>query len=283
MPKAIALLGPNGQVGRAIQEALPNVTPIGREIVDLSNPLSLRGVDFSGFDTIVNCAAYTKVDLAEEEPDSARAINATVPGVLADIAERTGAVLVHFSTDYVFDGTKEVHTETERPNPLSVYGSTKHIGDVMALGHERTYDLRTSWVIGDGSNFVRTMLRLARDKKQPPVVNDQFGRPSFTTGIAHAVSHLLHERPEFGLYNVSSAGERTTWFEIASRVFDLAGAPAGSVTPTDTVTHFGDRAHATRPVHSTFDLSKISATGFGLNDWEIDLVEYVEHELRQGA
>ena len=276
----VALLGPNGQVGRAIREILPEVIPIGRDLVNMANPLSLLGFDWSGFDAIINCAAYTKVDQAETEPDLARAVNSISPGILAEKARGNGAILIHFSTDYVFDGTQELHTEDERPNPLSVYGSTKHIGDVMALQHTGTYDIRTSWVIGDGSNFARTILSLVQKGVAPSVVADQYGRPTFATELARTVEHLLAERPKPGLYNLSNGGDVTTWYAIAQRVYELAGASTDMVSPTDTDSFFKDKAHAPRPVHSTFDLGKIGLTGFEPVNWEDALETYIGSELR---
>src|SRR5262245_60619484 len=180
----ILLTGRTGQVGWELERALPalgDVIATDRETLDLSDPDAIRGVVRDARpEVIVNAAAYTAVDRAESEPELARQINGVAPGVLAEEAKRTGALLVHFSTDYVFDGTKTTpYTEEDRPNPLNVYGRTKLEGErAVAAAGCRYLTLRTSWVYASrGKNFLLAVLRLASTQPELRIVDDQYGAP----------------------------------------------------------------------------------------------------------
>lgn len=276
MKRKIAVVGGNGQVGRALRETLLEADFFDRSAIDLAHPSTIDNVDWSCYDTVVNAAAYTAVDKAEVEPDLARTVNGTSVGVLAERVSRHGGTLIHYSTDYVFDGTQELHTELEAPNPKSVYGATKRIGDTMALAVSDTYVIRTSWVVGEGNNFVKIMHHLAKEGVNPPVVNDQFGRLSFTDDIAQFTQHLIETRPEPGIYNYSSEGPVSTWYDIARKVFILAGCDPDRVAGQSTADYFASKPNAAdRPKHSTFDLAKTQAAGGTTPDWQEKLVEYV--------
>jgi dTDP-4-dehydrorhamnose 3,5-epimerase/reductase len=171
-------------------------------------------------------------------------------------------VLVHVSSDYVFDGTAPRHDEDEPLSPLGVYGQTKAAADAIAGVVPRHYIVRTSWVIGNGNNFVRTMASLARRGVKPSVVDDQIGRLSFTSDIAAAIRHLLESQPPFGTYNYSSDGEPQSWAAIAADVFDLAGAQGTDVSGVSTEEYFKDKHAAPRPLNSVLALDKIKAAGF---------------------
>ena len=257
------VLGANGQLGKALRPLLPDAEFTTRDTLDLSNPDSLDAFDWSGVGTIINAAAYTAVDAAEDPANRATAWAANVSGVahLARIAASRRATLVHVSSDYVFDGTAEVHTEDETFSPLGIYGITKAAGDESVTAYPRHYLIRTSWVVGEGGNFVDTMANLARRGISPQVVSDQHGRLTFTRDLAAAIVHLLTTGAAFGTYNVSNEGPTQTWFDIASEIFTLLGAE-GTVTPT-TAAEWGKHKNlAPRPTHSTLDLSRIEATGF---------------------
>jgi len=173
---------------------------------------------------------------------------------------------VHYSTEYVFDGTQDPHTEDEPLSPLGVYAQSKAAGDIAAAGAPRHYVLRTSWVIGEGSNFVRTMQKLAADGVSPSVVDDQVGRLTFTDELARATRHLLDSEAAYGVYNVSNGGDPMTWAEIAKQVFELSGRSAGDVTGVTTEDYFAAKDLAPRPLRSALDLAKIEATGFAAED-----------------
>ena len=216
----------------------------------------------------------TGVDAAET-PDGRRLawrLNAELPAQLARAASAAGATLVHYSSDYVFDGTREVHDEDEACSPLSVYGASKAAGDLAVATAPRHYLLRTSWVVGDGGNFVRTMARLADEGVSPAVVDDQHGRLSFASDIAAATLHLVSGDAPFGTYDVTQSGEPMTWAGIAREVFALRGRLREDVSTT-TTQEYG--APAPRPRWSTLSLDKVSATGWTPREQLEALGEYV--------
>ena len=228
----ILLLGSTGQVGWELQRSLApvgDVTILPRGLADLENPQGLAAsVRELRPDVIVNAAAHTAVDKAESEADRAHRINAEAPGMLADEAARIGALLVHYSTDYVFDGGgTRAWSEADATGPLSVYGRTKLEGEqrIQASGC-RHLIFRTSWVYAArGGNFAKTMLRLARDRERLTVIDDQWGAPTGADLIAdvtaHAIRDVEHHDAAAGLYHLVAGGE-TTWHGYASHVIGQA-------------------------------------------------------------
>jgi dTDP-4-dehydrorhamnose reductase len=225
---------------------------------------------------VLNAAAYTAVDAAET-PDgrvAAWAANATAPATLAGLARRHGFTLVHFSSEYVFDGTAPLdpgHTEDEPLSPLGVYAQTKAAGDIAAALAPRHYVLRTSWVIGEGKNFVRTMQSLAEKGVSPSVVDDQVGRLTFTDELVRATRHLLDSQAPYGTYNVSNAGPAMSWREVAQAVFERSGRSAEDVSGTTTEAYAEGvlaqgNPFAPRPLNSAMSLEKLRATGFEPED-----------------
>ena len=270
-PKKTLVLGANGQVGRALRDLWgerPDVEFATRADIDLSKPGSLpEARRWRDYGTIINAAAYTAVDKAEtpEGRTAAWAINATAVAELARIATENGITLVHISSDYVYDGTKEgEYTETDPVSPLGVYGQTKAAGDTAAAITPKHYIIRTSWVIGDGNNFIRTMTSLAERGINPTVVNDQTGRLTFTSTIAEAIAHVLTVQPAYGVYNVTNTGEPMPWYDIARRVFQLTGHDPDRVTPTTTSRYYETSPGpiAPRPANSSLNVSKVFTTGF---------------------
>jgi dTDP-4-dehydrorhamnose reductase len=271
----ILLTGANGQVGWELKRTLAplgDLTALGRAELDLTQPERiLEVVRAAKPEIIVNAAAYTAVDKAESERDAAFAVNAAAPGTLAEEAKRTGALLVHYSTDYVFDGAKSSpYVENDAPNPLNVYGASKLAGE-RAIGKSgcRHLILRTSWVYGPrGSNFFLTMLRLARERPELRVVDDQVGVPTSSLAIARATAQLLPLDAR-GLYHVSAAGE-TSWCGFARAILARAGI-ATPVVPIGT----GDYpTPARRPRNSRLDCSRLRADfGLTLAPWEEQLSE----------
>ena len=271
-PKRTLIVGANGQLGRALAqrwEHRADVDAVGRDALDISRADSVAAFDFRPYGTIINAAAYTAVDEAETAEGRRAAWAVNVDGVarLVEAARAHGATLVHVSSDYVFDGTSALHGEDEELSPLGVYGQTKAAGDRIAQTLPDHYVLRTSWVVGEGKNFVRIMASLAERGIDPSVVSDQRGRLTFTEDLAGAIEHLLHERPEAGVYNVSNAGEAASWADLAARVFALTGHDGSRVTPVSTAEYYaGKDGIAPRPLNSMLDLSKLEATGFTPRD-----------------
>jgi len=232
---------------------------------------------------ILNAAAYTNVDGAEspEGRPAAWAINADGVANLVAVAAQYDAVLVHLSTDYVFDGTAPNHQEDEGFAPLSSYGASKAAGDLLVSLAPKFYLLRTGWVIGEGKNFVRTMLSLGQKGISPSVVADQVGRLTFTSEIVHALDHLLTVNAPFGTYNVTNDGEPASWADITREIFADASYDL-TVTDTTTAEYFaGKEGIAPRPLNSVMDLRKLHATGFESHDWHHDLKNYIAKELAQ--
>jgi dTDP-4-dehydrorhamnose reductase len=284
-PAVILLTGAGGQVG---SELLRTLAPLGRVValaraeLDLGNADSLRSaVRQLRPAIVVNAAAYTAVDRAESEPDLCAAINGEAPRVLAEATAELGALMVHYSTDYVFDGAKEApYTEDDAPAPLNVYGRTKLAGEqgVTAAGG-RHLILRTSWVYGTrGANFLRTMLRLARERHEIRVVSDQTGAPTWSRSIAEVTSALIaHLRgpaddAASGVYHLTSTGS-TTWYGFAKAI--LAGDPAREEQICERVAPITSADYPTaarRPAYSVLDNAKIrQAFGIAVPDWQDEL------------
>jgi len=291
----ILLTGKNGQVGFELQRALAplgEVTALDREACDLLDADAVRAlVSRIAPDVIVNPAAYTAVDKAESDKDTAFAINAQALGVLGEEAARTGALVIHYSTDYVFDGLKtSAYSESDLPAPQSVYGSSKLAGErALAASNPRHLILRTSWVVGaHGGNFAKTMLRLAAEREQLSVVADQFGAPTSAALLADLTAHLVrqYQREDkqsfpYGTYHLAASGE-TNWCDYAR--FVLAQALAAGkqlkagpeqVLPLRTEQY---PTPAKRPANSRLDTSRFRETfGLRLPPWE----EGVRHMLAQ--
>ena len=276
--KEILVTGANGQLGRQLRQEFPEAIFTGRDELDPSSAEQVENFDFSGVKTIINAAAWTKVDDAEKPElyEQVVAANVDVVRNLGRVAINNDLTLVHVSSDYVFDGTREIHTEDEPLSPHGVYAETKAKGDIEAEKVPKHYTVRTSWVVGDGNKFVKTMANLADRDIAPKVVNDQFGRLSFTEDIADGIRHLLETESPYGTYNLSNEGETVSWADIAKRVYEQRGKSADMVTPVSTEEYFGDKPHAPRPTHSTLDLSKIEQTGFTPREQRKALQLYIE-------
>lgn len=276
-PKRTVVVGAGGQLGQALLALWPDAVPLRRPDFDLSDPATFAAVPWSQVGLIVNASAYTAVDAAEtpEGRREAWRVNVTGLGRLVDVARAHRIPLVHVSSDYVFDGSAEVHTEDEALSPLGVYGQTKAAGDALVATLPRHWIVRASWVIGDGNNFVRTMASLADRGISPSVVGDQFGRLTFTADLAAGIAHLVDTGAPSGVYNLTNAGPTMSWAGIAKRVFELRGRPATDVTEVTTAEYFAGKTMAPRPVHSTLDLTKLTSVGFTPADADTRLVEYL--------
>jgi dTDP-4-dehydrorhamnose reductase len=296
----ILLLGKNGQVGWALQRSL---APLG-ELVALDAQSQIHCGDLSNLaglaqtvrdvapDVIVNAAAYTAVDKAESEPVLAHAINALAPGVLAQEAKRCGAWLVHFSTDYVFDGSgKQAWLETDAAAPLSVYGASKLAGEqaIMAAACQHLI-FRTSWVYGArGNNFAKTMLKLAQERDSLKVVNDQIGAPTgadlLADVTAHAISTALQQPNVSGLYHLVASGE-TSWHEYATLVIEYARQAGLPIKVAQTAIHAVPSSEfatvAKRPLNSRLNTSKLQQTfNLHLPNWQTGVTRMLDEYLQK--
>ena len=290
----ILVTGSNGQVGWELQcalQALGEVIAVDRRRMDLCSSDDISNTIRSAKpDVVINTAAYTSVDKAESEPDLAMRINAFAPGVIAEEAKRIGALLIHYSTDYVFDGMrKEPYTEDDQPNPLSVYGKSKLEGERAIQSSGCPYlILRTSWVYSDRrTNFVLSMLRLARDLEEFAVVDDQVGSPTWARALAEATAQLLSDpvrlREEPGLYHLS-AGGHVSRFDFATKIIEMARAQGGTYRARIRRTATADYPlPAARPLNCVLSTVKIKRElGVEMPHWIPQLGAFLAAIRRKG-
>ncbi|WP_425236045.1 dTDP-4-dehydrorhamnose reductase [Ulvibacterium sp.] len=274
--KTIWVIGANGQLGSEIRELAASQT--GKTFVftdvnelDITDHAAVaRFVVENKIDALINCAAYTAVDKAETEVEKADAINHWAVANLAKIAKAEDLTFVHISTDYVFEGTaSKPYTETDTPNPQSVYGRTKLDGEnaILKINPARTLIIRTSWVYSSyGANFVKTMLRLGREREELNVVHDQVGRPTYAGDLAEAVLQLLPllKNKDVGIYHYANTGQ-CSWYEFANTIFKMAQLPVmtNPIPTTDYPTP------AQRPMYSVLHTEKIKKDfGLEIPGWE---------------
>jgi dTDP-4-dehydrorhamnose reductase len=273
------IVGANGQLGRALRREFPDAVALDRSGLDVTDAAAVRNYRWGDVDVVLNAAAWTAVDAAEEPAnlEVVRAANVDAVGYLARAVRTSGATLVHISSEYVFDGKHEGPMPEDWPaNPLSVYGQSKADGDTQASHVTKHYLVRTTWVVGDGGNFVRTMAGLADRGVSPTVVDDQIGRPTFTADLAAGIAHLVRNRAPYGTYNLTNSGDPVSWADVAAAVFAARGRSADDVGRTSTEAYFADKPQAAvRPLNGVLDLSKIIATGFTPRDWRVALAEYL--------
>ena len=285
----ILLVGKNGQIGWELQRTLLSLGELVAIDIDELDLADIRAIRQAVRETkpgiIVNAAAYTAVDRAEEEAELAMAVNGVAPGILAEEAARINAVIVHYSTDYVFDGEKgSPYVEEDSPNPINIYGQTKLAGEraIRETGAPHLI-FRTSWVYGlRGKNFLLAILRLAREKEELRIVDDQVGTPNWCGTVAEVTARILMENADIirqdgrlsGIYNLSSSGE-TSWFKFARQI--LATDPrkeeqvCRKIMPIETGQF---PTAAKRPMFSVLDNNKIQSTfGIKLGSWDSYLKE----------
>lgn len=282
-PRKTLVVGANGQLGRALRAELGDAAHVEyatRDELDLTSPALATARRWRDYGTIVNAAAYTAVDLAETPAGrtDAWAANVTAVAALARVATAHGITLVHVSSDYVFDGTADrPYTEDDPVSPLGVYGQTKAAGDAIVATVPRHYVVRTSWVIGEGKNFVRTMASLAERGIDPKVVDDQVGRLTFTDDLARGIRHLVETGAPYGVYDLTGSGEPASWADVARAVFSLTGHDPARITGVSTEEYFATASGpvAPRPRNSVLDLTRIDATGFRPTDVDTALAAYL--------
>lgn len=284
----ILIFGAGGQVGTELRRSFANageITAMDRKCADFSRPEDLRSIISSLKPAIIlNAAAYTAVDKAESEPDLAMTINGDASRVIAEEAAKLNALLVHYSTDYVFDGSKKAPwIETDRTNPLNTYGRTKLAGEraIQDVGG-RYLIFRTSWVYGPrGKNFLLTVLRLGREREQLKIVDDQFGAPTSSLAIADATRAVVDKTtagtPEYGIYHLTCGGE-TTWRMFATEIFAehhrQNGGKVPQIMPIPSSEYL---TPAIRPANSILSNEKLkSVFGISLPDWQSALVKVMQ-------
>lgn len=264
----VLITGQHGQVSRELQlqlQGLGELFVLGRDQLDLANADQIRQ-QIRGHrpDLIINAAAHTAVDQAESEPDAAFAINAIAPGVLAEEAKALGIPLIHYSTDYVFDGSKpDPYTEADTPNPLGVYGQSKLAGEeaIAAVGGDYLI-LRTSWVYSShGKNFLLTMQRLLQEKPQMRIVADQIGAPTWAGSIARSTRALIErwqagEPGEWGIYHLTNQGE-TSWFGFAEAIGAHLRTQGKACAELEAIPSSAYPTPAKRPLNSRLDCSRL--------------------------
>jgi len=261
-PNKIIIFGANGMLGYALQQVFPQAHCFGHRDVDISDENSvMKVVKRERPSVLINAAAYTDVDGCEDNRDHAFAVNGYGPGYIADACSEAGAILVHYSTDYIFDGTKPEYHEDDPPNPLNIYGESKLIGEISIRNNMEDYRIiRTSWLFGShGKNFVDTILALSQQMPVVRVVNDQFGKPTYTVDLACKTPEIILLEP--GIYHITNEGH-CSWYEFAS-------AFVSNAVPCSTA-EFPRKAK--RPEYSILKNTKTSP----LRLWKEAVKEYIE-------
>lgn len=278
----ILITGANGMLAKSVRARLKE----GNELIctDVANlditdeEAVMKFVEENKPEYIVNCAAFTAVDKAEEVYDLAEKINANGPGNLAKAAKAVDATLVHISTDYVFDGDLDVtksYVETDAVGPVTVYGKTKLHGEEQVKANtDKYYIFRTAWLYGDGNNFVRTMLKLGNEKDEISVVADQHGSPTYAEDLANIIAEAIEKKIPYGLYHSTNQGF-TTWYDFTKKIFELADIKC-NVKP---VTSEEFIRPAKRPKNSKLNKQKLLDQGVTVPEWEDGLKRYLEIEL----
>lgn len=277
--KRILVTGANGQLGQSIKEVSNNYNQldfvfVSRTELDITNnDLVVSYFNENKFDAVVNCAAYTAVDLAESDIDNARLVNATATKNLAEATAKADIPFIHLSTDYVFDGTVSTpRLESDQVNPIGVYGKTKLEGEQLALEtNPKTIIIRTAWVYSKyAKNFVKTMLWLFNEKEEIGVINDQIGSPTNAVDLADAIAQILSkDELTYGIYNYSNEGE-CSWFDFASKIKELTNSSI-KINPIPTTSY---PTPAKRPAYSLLDKTKIKQTyAIEIPNWEDSLAK----------
>jgi dTDP-4-dehydrorhamnose 3,5-epimerase len=282
-PRKTLVIGSHGQLGRALRALLgegEHVEYADRGELDITDPGLRTARRWRDYEVIINAAAWTAVDQAETETGRSAAweLNAVAPARLAAIATAHRLTLVHVSSDYVFAGTsREACTEDQPFSPLGVYGQSKAAGDIAVATVPQHYIARTTWLVGDGPNFVRTMADLAGRGVNPTVVGDQVGRLTFADDLAAGIVHLVQTRAPFGTYNITCSGEPASWADVAKEVFRLGGHDPARVTAVTTAEYFAAATGpvSPRPAWSVLDLAKVEATGWHSRPWTEALAKYL--------
>lgn len=278
----ILITGANGMLAKAVREQFKNEELICTDVeeLDITNlEATQKFVEEVKPEYIINCAAYTAVDKAEEDRELAEKVNAIGPKNLAIAAKQNDVTLVHISTDYVFGGDKDIaeyYTEEEPKEPVTVYGITKlHGEENIKANCDKYYIFRTAWLYGDGKNFVRTMISLGKDRDEVAVVTDEHGSPTYAVDLASIISQAIEKQIPYGIYHATNQGF-TTWFEFTKKIFELAGIDC-KVNET-TAAEF--KRAAKRPSNSQLSKDKLLNAGVSVPQYEDALARYLKEEMK---
>ncbi len=281
----ILITGANGMLAKSVTNKLSNYEPVCTDVRELDitdkDAVMNKIIEIKP-EYIINCAAYTAVDKAEEEYDLAYKINSIGPKNLAIASKETGAVLIHISTDYVFGGNLSLdksYVEEDSKYPVTVYGKTKLSGEEEIVKNaDKYYIFRTAWLYGDGNNFVRTMLKLGSSKDEISVVSDQYGSPTNADDLANVILQTIEKKIPFGVYHTTNLGF-TTWYEFAKKIFELSNISC-KVNPvtTDEYIKMMNIVQAKRPHNSKLSKDKILKEGINIPSWKESLKRYLKEE-----
>jgi dTDP-4-dehydrorhamnose reductase len=277
----ILVTGGNGQLGKALRDVLKKEETLFTDVeeMDITDPAKIEKV-FGMFKPtwLIHGAAMTNVDGCEENPALAKKINEDGTKNLVEACKKYGCRMIYISTDYVFDGTKkEPYTEEDKPNPQSVYGKTKLAGEKATLELPDSYVLRTSWVYGDGKNFVKTMLALSEKMDEIKVVNDQIGRPTYAADLAGAIYDVIKKKPTPGIYNVTGDGEPISWAEFAEKIFEISGkrTKVVGISTEEYFKQYPGKKIAPRPSYSVLSNEESKESNLHISEWQNSLTNYI--------
>ena len=286
--KKVLLIGADGMLGGELKERLEkNYDVTGTTLVTLDicdrEAVLAKAREVKPY-FIINCAAYTNVDGCEVNTELAMAVNGTAVANIAEAAKENDATFIHISTDYVFPGNlpvEEIYTEDMEPAPVSAYGRTKLVGEENAAKAEKYYILRTAWLYGlGGKNFVKTMLRLSKDRDELTVVDDQHGSPTSTTTLCKIIEGIMEKEPAYGVYHSTNEGF-TTWCRFTRKIFELAGISTNVKAITSKEYKEMYPQSSDRPSNSKLSKEKLKAAGIVPVQWEVALEEYLKEELKE--
>jgi len=285
MAKKIIITGANGQLGKAFQQILPDVIFVDQPEIDLLSAPTNITKEFLKLapDIVINCAAYTAVDKAETEIDTALHINALATAAIATACKQLDTQLIQISTDYVLaDGrSKQLKpkAETAEVDPMSIYGYSKYLGETAAAIVPRHCIIRTSWIFGDGNNFVKTMLKLGQKNEFVSVVDDQVGRPTYALDLATAITRLINIKKLPQLIHIQNSGTPVSWAGFAKKIFKTAGlnTKVKSITTEEFAQLRGkDNPTAIRPYGSVFDMKYLNSLKINMRSWPEALNDYIK-------
>lgn len=285
--KKVLLIGADGMLGGELKQRLVDkyeVYGTTIETLDITNKEAVlaKVQDVRPY-FIINCAAYTNVDGCEVNEDLAMQVNGQAVGNIAEAARNVDATFIHISTDYVFPGNLSIdklYTEDMEPNPVSAYGRTKLVGEQNAKKAGKYYILRTAWLYGlGGKNFVKTMLRLSKDRDEITVVNDQHGSPTCTTTLCSIIEQVMEKEPEYGIYHSTNEGF-TTWYEFTKKIFEYAGINTKVKPITSQEYKQMYPSSSDRPTNSQLSKEKLHSIGIYPENYENALKNYLKEELK---
>ena len=285
--KKVFLIGADGMLGGELKERLEKKYDVVGTTIETLDICDKEAVLAKAKEVkpyfIINCAAFTNVDACEVKEELALAVNGTALENIAEAAKQEDATLIHISTDYVFAGNKpvdEIYTEDMEPNPVSAYGRTKLLGEENIAKANKFYILRTAWLYGlGGKNFVKTMLKLSKEREELTVVDDQHGSPTSTTTLCEIIEKIMEKEPEYGIYHSTNEGF-TTWCKFTRKIFEIANISTNVKAITSKEYKEMYPQSSDRPTNSQLSKEKLKNVGIVPINWEDALKEYLKEELK---